>query len=110
MISEYLVYAYIANWLTEAILTISIRSRMKKYHPVQFERLFAKTISEHTIEKSLIYVKYSFSSSEWPGLNDATLSKLLHLSRVTGFFVIAPLALFFGALVLAILYEIWVAF
>jgi len=109
MISENWGYAYFANWFVGVILTLIIRSRIKKYHPELFDHLYAKTLSEHTIEKSLVYTKFTFSSSAWSGLNDPTLIKLLHVERVIGFFVVAPLALFFGGLVIAILLEIWTA-
>ena len=106
---ENLEYAYFANWFLGAILYIVIRSRIRRCHPELFERLYAKSIAEHTIEKSLIYSKFSFTSSEWSDLNDPTLFNLLHTARIVMFFVVAPFALFLGALFIAIFYDVWVA-
>ncbi|MEH6552398.1 MAG: hypothetical protein V7744_20680 [Pseudomonadales bacterium] len=95
-----------AGWLGGIALFFPIRSKLKANHPQLYDRIFAKSILEHNISKSLQYAKFALSSVEWRALDDPSLVRLLQVQRICFFIVVTPFIAIIATLISAAFMEL----
>lgn len=76
-----LIGIYIILWSSSVFLFFKIRGKMKESYPEMAADIFAPSLSEHNINKSLKFQKFSMRSSMWKDIDDEGLLFLLKLHR-----------------------------
>lgn len=69
-------------WVSCAVLYVAIRIRMKKVAPDKHDEIFGKYLSEHSVQKSLSFIRVALSSKKWKDFSDSRLVGLLRINRL----------------------------
>jgi ABC-type uncharacterized transport system permease subunit len=79
MNNEIISTIYLMHWIALLVLYILIRSKMKKLYPVNHQEIYGKTLADHSINKSIRFLKFSINKSQWSFISDLNLLKTLTL-------------------------------
>ncbi|MGF2685164.1 hypothetical protein ACQUWM_01560 [Marinobacter sp. DUT-3] len=92
---------FIFVWATGVVLAFLIKKRLKERYPEMHAELFAPSLLEHNVKKSLKFQSFALRSAKWSKIDDQQLILWLKLHRVCfslliGFFAMVLLVVFVG--------------
>ena len=95
---------YLIVFSTCAVLTFLIKSRLKELYPDLHERLYAQSIIEHNIKRSLKFQGFALSSAQWSEISDDKLISWLKINRISFVIMVSMLAIFFLMVLVGLIY------
>ena len=100
---EAILYLFYFLWAAGILLQLLIKSQLKKAAPKVHDEIFAKSFSQHSIQYSINYVRFTLTSKKWDEIQDPRLIFLLHINRVLSI-------AFFGLVVSLLVYFLFLGF
>ncbi len=95
---------YLIVFSTCAVLYFLIKSRLKELYPDLHARLFAQSIIEHNIKRSLEFQRFALSSAQWSEINDEKLLSWLKINRISFVIMVSMLAMVFLMALVGLIY------